>query len=79
MRQQKIGDAFVGVDLILDAREAVAFVFVNLVINRPATLLDGVDHLLRFLFGAARIVPSGEQEQGRFDLIDEVDGRAVFV
>ena len=48
MRQQEIRHAFVGVDLIFDAREAVAFVFVNLGVDGAAALLDGVDHLLRF-------------------------------
>ena len=46
--QQKICHALVGVDLVFDAGEAVAFVFVNLVFDRAAAFLDCVDHLLRF-------------------------------
>ena len=48
MRLQKIGNAFVGVDLIFNFGEAVAFVFINLVIDGSAALFDGIDHLLRF-------------------------------
>ena len=47
MRQQKIGDSFVGVNLIFHAGEAVAFVFVDLVFDRSAALLDRIDNLLR--------------------------------
>ena len=48
VRLQKIRHTLVSVNLILHTREAVAFVFVDLVIDRPATFLDGLDHLLRF-------------------------------
>lgn len=48
MREQKIRHALVGVNLILDSRETVAFVFVNLRVDCAAALLDRVDHLLRF-------------------------------
>ena len=79
MRQKEIGDAFVGIDLIFYPREAVAFIFINLVIHRAAALLDGIDNLLRFRLRAPRIVSSREQQQRRFDLIDEVDGGTIFV
>jgi len=36
MSQQEVGDAFVGIDLILHPGEAVTFILVNLVINRAA-------------------------------------------
>ena len=48
MSQQEIRDALVGIDLILHARESVALVFVNLVIDRATAILDSIDHLLRF-------------------------------
>ncbi len=48
MRLQKIGDALISVDLIFHAGKAVALVFVNLVVDGSAALLDGIDHLLRF-------------------------------
>lgn len=48
MRLQEIGNAFVGVDLIFNLGEAVAFIFVNLVVDGAAALFDGVDDLLRF-------------------------------
>ena len=48
MRQQEIGNALVGVDLIFHAREPVAFIFVNLGVDGAPALLDGVHDLLRF-------------------------------
>ena len=48
MREEKIRDALVGVNLIFHAREAVTFILVDLGVNRSAALLDGFDHLLRF-------------------------------
>ena len=48
MRQQKIADALISVDLVLDARKSVSFVFVNLVIQLAPALLDRVDDLLGF-------------------------------
>src|SRR5579863_5116144 len=47
----------------------MAFVFVNLVVDLSAALLDGIHHLLRFRLGAARIVSAREQQQRRFDQI----------
>jgi hypothetical protein len=48
VRQQEVGDALVGIDLIFDAGEAVTFVFINLIVHCAAAFLDGVDYLLRF-------------------------------
>ncbi len=48
MRLQKIGNAFVGVDLIFNFGEAVTFVLINLVIDCSASLFDRVDNLLGF-------------------------------
>ena len=79
MGQQEIRNALVGVDLIFNAREAVAFVFIDFVIDGAAAFLDGIDHLLGFRLGAARVVTAGEQEQRRLDLIDEVNRGAIFV
>ena len=45
---QKIGDALVGVDLVFDARELVAFVLVNLQLHEAAVFLDGRRDLLGF-------------------------------
>jgi hypothetical protein len=73
MRQQKVSHALISVDLILNARKAVALILIDLVIDRPAPFLDGIDYLLRFGLRASRIMPSGKQQQRRFDLIDEVD------
>ena len=46
--QQEVRDAPIGVDLILEAGETVPFVFVNLGVDGSSTLLDRLDHLLRF-------------------------------
>jgi len=48
MRQEKVRDALVGVDLVFDPGEAVTFILVNLVVDGSAALLDGIHHLLRF-------------------------------
>jgi len=48
VRQKEVRHPLVGVDLILHARESVAFVLINLVIDCAAALLDSVDDLLRF-------------------------------
>ena len=46
--KKKIRNPRVGVNLIFNPCEAVTFVFVDFVVDRPATFLDGVHHLLRF-------------------------------
>lgn len=46
--QEEVGDSLVGIDLIFHAGEAVAFVFVDLIVDGPAALFDGIDYLLRF-------------------------------
>jgi hypothetical protein len=56
VRFQKVGHALVGVNLIFNASEAVAFVFIDLVFDHAAALADRVHHLLRFLLGATGIV-----------------------
>ena len=48
VRFQKVGNALEGVDLVVYPREAVAFVFIDLVVHYSVALLDGVDYLLRF-------------------------------
>jgi hypothetical protein len=62
MRQEEVCDALIRVDLVFYTRETVAFVFVNFVIDSSAALFDGIDHLLRFGFRAARIVASSQQQ-----------------
>ena len=79
MREQKIGNAFVGIDLILDPREAVSFILVNLHIDRAAAFLDGVHHLLRLRFRTARIMSAGQQQQRRLYLIDVIDRRPFLI
>ncbi len=56
MRFEKVSDTFVGVNLIFHSREAVAFVFVDFVLDYSATFLDRVHYLLRFRLRTARIV-----------------------
>jgi len=47
VRQQEVSNALVSVDLVFHAGEAVAFVFINLVIDRATALFDSINHLLR--------------------------------
>lgn len=47
MREQEVCYAFIRIDLILYSRKTVAFIFVNLVVDRPAAFFDGIHHLLR--------------------------------
>ena len=74
---QELGHALVGVDLVLDAGEAVAFVFVHFVFRHSAAFLDCIHHLLGFFFGTSRIIAAGQQQQRRFDLVHEENRRAV--
>jgi len=48
MGEKEIGNALVGVDLVFHTGEAVAFVLVDLVIDRSATFLDRIYYLLAF-------------------------------
>jgi hypothetical protein len=57
---QKISHALVRVNLIFYSRESVALIFVDFVVRRAAALLDLINNLNSFFFGAARIMPSGE-------------------
>src|SRR6266568_503801 len=75
---KEVGDALVGIDLVFNAGEAVAFVVVDFEDGGAALFLDGVGYLLGFGFGAARVVASGEDEQGSLHLVDEVDGGALM-
>ena len=59
--KKEIRNSLVGVDLIFNACEAVTFVFVDFVVDRPATLLDGIYDLLRFGLGEARVVAAGQE------------------
>ncbi len=63
VRLQKISHALVGIDLIFDSSEAVAFVLIDFVFDHAAAFLDRIDHLLRFFLGAARIVAARQQVQ----------------
>ena len=56
---QEVGNSLVGVNLVFDFREAVAFIFVDFVFDYAAAFLDRIDYLLRFLLRAARVVASG--------------------
>src|SRR5579862_1092128 len=76
---EEVGYPLVGVDLVFYFREAVPFVFVDFVFGDSTPFFHGVDYLLRFFFGAARIVASGEQIERRFDFVHEVDGGTIFV
>ena len=58
MRQQEVGYALVGVDLVFHAREPMPFVIVNLVIHGAPALLDCFHDLLGLRLRAARIVSS---------------------
>lgn len=60
VRFEKVCHSFVGIDLIFDTRETVAFVFINFIFHNAATLLDGIDYLLGFGFWTARIATPGE-------------------
>ena len=71
VRIQEVGDTFVGINLIFHPRKSMAFVFVDFQLNYPAALLDGIDHLLGFLLGAARILSAGKKQQWRFNLVHE--------
>ncbi len=75
---QKVGDTLVGVNLVFYAGEAVALVFVNLEDCGSAVFLDGVGDLLGLALGTARVVASGEDEQGSLHLVNEVDRRAIL-
>ena len=46
--KEEIRNSLVGVNLVFHPREAVTFVFVDFVVDRPATFFDGIYDLLRF-------------------------------
>src|ERR1700730_11546263 len=76
-RLQELGDALVGVNLVLDPGETVALIFVHFIFRHSPALLDGIRHLLGFLLGAARIVAAGQQQQRRFDVVDKENRRTI--
>ena len=48
MRLDEVGCALIGVDLILDARKTMAFIFVDLVFGYASALFDRIHDLQRF-------------------------------
>ena len=61
MGKKEIRDSPVGVNLIFNPCEAVTFVFVDFVVDRPATFFDGIYDLLGFGLRAAWVVAAGQQ------------------
>ena len=57
-RQQEISHPLIRVDLIIDAREAMPFVVVDLVVDRATPFLDRVHDLQGFGLWAPGIMPA---------------------
>src|SRR5215469_7546309 len=70
---QKLRCALVSINLILNFREAMPLIFIDLVLHYAAALLNCIDHLLRFFVRTAWIIPACEQQQRSFYLIYKVD------
>ena len=78
MLLQKLGNASVCIDLILDSGESMPLVFVNLEFHDASALLDYIRHLLGFRFGTAWIVSTGEQQDRSLHPVDEVNRAAIL-
>src|SRR5882724_11738130 len=74
---QELRDALVGINLVFDPGEAVTLVFIHFVFGHAAALFDRIHHLQGFFLGASRIIASGQQKQGRFDLVHKENRGAV--
>src|SRR6266481_5435427 len=74
---QELRDALVGINLVFDPGKAVALVFIHFVFGHAAALFDRIHHLQGFFLGASRIIASGQQKQGRFDLVHKENRGAV--